>query len=594
MNKQAKRIIANVVDFDMHNLFPPMTPMENMEDAASGEFTSQPKRTLRERPYTPNPIKITPKYEGDFLEKLKQPLEGKPVMPLETVVRLSGNPENLLDFKGPDDMLKNPQRVYPRNLVDKFYEMAKPGEGAGSDDLEDLYDRGWDSDDAPEMSEDKVTRMWKRPNAPSMKVPFHTASQRVAASYLAECECSKPSASIVMANFLRSSFPVDIVINPPTTDKVAMLLKDLAQGSKIDTKAKGKRTPGGSSVIVDKDGVITTNVPNVTVAAKRYSPSSGLWIFTTSSDHPPPKVPYSDAQWPWPYTTTFQFVPYRNVRETSKLHVRVSCTCPSWIYWGAQYNAYMNNYLYGGIRPKFAPPTKRDKGGNFLVCKHVLACLPLVSKFKLGEVSEKQRKTLEKQPAVKILPGVPGEVMRIPKDLEKIGLEPHIKDIEKNWDLKPKSRASWIRKLENPDELVYLTHRFPEASHLIAKRLKELTKVPEVAKKAEEALEDVEAIEKKVPKIIIPSELESLETNPDYIKSVAGWADKDDKSKKDFIFNEKNPDIIALVAFRHRDDRPTMEFVIERLKDITDNDDFLQEARDKAESWEARFLGGKK
>ena len=114
MNKQAKRIIANVVDFDMHNLFPSMTPMENLEDAASGEFTSQPKKTLRERPYTSNPIKVVPKYEGDFLEKLKKkPLEGKPVMPVETVVRLSGNPENLLDFKGPDDILKHQEKPHP-------------------------------------------------------------------------------------------------------------------------------------------------------------------------------------------------------------------------------------------------------------------------------------------------------------------------------------------------------------------------------------------------------------------------------------------------------------------------------------------------
>ena len=587
MNKQAKRIIANVVDFDMHNLFPPMTPMENMEDAASGEYISQPKRTLRERSYTPNPIKVMPKYEGDFLEKLrKRPLQGRPVMPLETVVRLSENSENLWDFKGPDEWLKNQERPHPRNLVDKFYEMTKPGEGAGSDDLEDLYDRSWDNEDAPEISEDKVTRMFKSPLNHPMRVPFHTASQRVVASYLAK-ECS-PDASTVIANYLMDCFPVEIELD--NADKIAMLLKDLAEGSSINTKLKGTRKPGGAGVTVEEDGPIMTSVPGVSVSAKRYEPAKGRWTFTTSSGSAPRNPFNKDQSWPWPYSTVFQFIPYRNIRDTYKLHVRVSCSCPSWIFWGAQYNAYMNDYLYGGIRPKFAPPKTRDKEGKFLVCKHVLACLPLVSKFKLGEMPEVMKKRIEKAPTIKILPGIPDEVLKIPEELKDIALKPHIKEIEKNWDLKPKSRSSWVRKLEVPDELVYLTHRFPEASHLIAQRLKELTKVPKIEKAAEEALEVVEEIEKKVPKIIIPPELESLETNPDFIKAVAGWVDKSEKDKREFMSNEKNPDIIAFVAFKNRSDLPTITFAVERFKDISKNDEFLDKDREKAENWERRLI----
>ncbi len=588
--KQAKRIIANVVDFDMHNLFPPMTPMENMEEAAGGDYVSQPKRTLRERPYTPNPIKVMPKYEGDFLDKLRERLEGKPVMPLETVV-LSANPENLWDFKGPDEWLKHQQKPHPRNIVDQYYEMTKPGEGGGSDVLEDLYDRSWDNEDAPEISEDKITRMFKNPVGPSMNVPFHSASQRVASSYMYDQECSTPSSKVVLANFLSNCF-VDFKLDL-RKDKTAMLMKDLAQNASIST-SKGTRSPGGASVTVnDKTGFITVGDTGVTVSHKTNIPDKGLWVFTTRSSTPPPKVPYSDSQWPWPYTTSFQFIPYGYVRRTPLLHVRVSCTCPSWIFWGAQYNSYMDDYLYGGIRPKFGKPGKRDKDGNFLVCKHVLACLPYVSKYKLGEVSEKQRKTLKKKPALKILPGIPGEILRIPKDLEHIALEPHIKEIEKNWDLSPKSRSSWIRKLEKPDELVYLSHRFPESSHLIAQRLKALTKIPEIAKKAEKGLEEVEEIEKKVPKIIVPPELESLGTNPDFIKGVADWGEKSDKDKKDFIFNEKSPDIVALVAFQHRDDAPTVGFVVERLKEIINNDDILDVDRERATNWEMRFLGGK-
>jgi len=558
--------------------------MENLEDAASGAFESQPKRTLRERQYSPNPIKVMPKYEGDFLEKLRrEPLKGKPVMPLETVVQ-SSNPENLQDFSGPDDMLKHQEKPHPRNLVDDYYEVMKPGEGAGQDDLDDLYDRAWDEGDAPEMSEDKITRQFKDPDMSVFHVPFRNAASRVASSFLAEEKIpTGPSAHVVMANYLMDSYPVELVIDP-TTSKTAMLMKDLTNAS-IST-SKGTRKPGDSSVTIGDDGTIEANVPGVTVSAKRYQPSVGRWTFTTSSGSKPewPK------NWPWPYKTTFQFLPHLNVRKTPDLHVRVSCTCPSWLFWGAQYNAYMNDYLYGGIRPKFAPPKKRDKEGKFLVCKHVLACLPLVSKFSLGKMSPAAKKRVEKAPKVKILPGIPEEVLRIPPELKDIGKRPVIQDIENNWDLKHRSRPAWIRKLEDPDELVYITHRFPEASHLVASRLKQLSKIPSIEKEAEEALDKVEEIEKKAPTIIIPPEFKSLETHPEFIDAISGWVEKSDAVKKDFMLNAKNPDIIAFVAYKNRSDLPTVTFAVERLKDISQNDEFLDAERSKAENWERRLI----
>lgn len=583
MNKQAKRVIANVVDFDMHNLFPPMTPMENMADAASGDFVAQPKRTLRERPYTSNPIKVMPKYEGDFLDKLrKQPLHGKPVMPLETVVQ-AGNPENLQDFKGPDDWLKHQEKPHPRNLTDDYYETNRPGEDAGQDTLDDLYDRGWDNEDAPEMSEDKVTRMFKSPIGIPIKVPFRNASQRVVNSFLAGDApiVTGPSAGVVMSHYLLDSYPVELDLDL-RSNKTAMLLKDLASNSSITT-SKGTRKPGNAgSATIDKDGTINMSVPGVVVSAKAYNPKSARWTFTThTSGKAPPKV--TQEGWPYPYTTTFQFIPYKNVRKTSQLHVRVSCTCPSWVFWGAQYNAFMNDYLYGPIRPKFAPPKKRDKGGKFLVCKHVLACLPLVSKFFVGAVSDKTKVRLEKAPSVKIIPTIPEEVLRIPKELVDIEKRPAIMEIEKNWDLKPRSRGSWINKLQDPDELVYLTHRYPESSHLIAKRLKALAKIPKLEKEAEEALNEVEDIEKKVPKIILSPELQNLESNPDFIKSTAGWKDKDNKAKEDFFSNEKNVDIITLVGAQNRSDLFTIEEAVKRLKQIAENDEFLNNERKKAE-----------
>jgi hypothetical protein len=45
------------------------------------------------------------------------------------------------------------------------------------------------------------------------------------------------------------------------------------------------------------------------------------------------------------------------------LDVRVSCSCPSWVFYGAQYKAVLKDYLYGAVRPVYAPPKIRDKEG---------------------------------------------------------------------------------------------------------------------------------------------------------------------------------------------------------------------------------------
>ena len=72
-------IAPMLFDFDMGNLFPSREPLENMEDAASGAYENLPRNTLRERSFGKMPLIIKPQYSGDFLEKLKQPIEGKPV-----------------------------------------------------------------------------------------------------------------------------------------------------------------------------------------------------------------------------------------------------------------------------------------------------------------------------------------------------------------------------------------------------------------------------------------------------------------------------------------------------------------------------------
>jgi hypothetical protein len=58
-------------------------------------------------------------------------------------------------------------------------------------------------------------------------------------------------------------------------------------------------------------------------------------------------------------------------QQARDLDVRCSCTCPAFLYWGAQWNLHQRDGLEGQPRPLLAPPTERlDLRGHFVVCKH--------------------------------------------------------------------------------------------------------------------------------------------------------------------------------------------------------------------------------
>lgn len=60
--------------------------------------------------------------------------------------------------------------------------------------------------------------------------------------------------------------------------------------------------------------------------------------------------------------------------KAQDLDIRLSCSCPAWLYWGAQWWAYQQGYLEGQPRPKLQPPTKElDLRNGFKICKHCKA-----------------------------------------------------------------------------------------------------------------------------------------------------------------------------------------------------------------------------
>jgi len=516
------KILANNFDYDSENLFPPKTPMENMEDAAAGVFQLLPKRTLRENQYKNMPLILRPDYSGDFLEKLEKPYEGKRIE--------ASDEENLLDFDMPADMLKHQEEPHPRDLRDDFYEMARPEDRV----LKDYWDRAWDNQqEAPEISEDLLTRCR----------PFSKSAM--------EDPCLDPSH--VVANFLMDSAPYDALIDT-RSPRTAALLRDLEKtkmmGPKGD-KERGKRVEG------------------IRVIIYKEEPDVGRFIFRTSSG--------SDI-----YTTIFQFIPRSNIRELSKLQVRVSCSCPAWLFWGAQFNAQRHGYLYGPVRLKFAPPNSRDPLRQHLVCKHVLASIPEVLKKRLGAIPAEVSERIKAKPPIRIKKETP-ESIKIPKDLEAIGYLPRIQGVVDKWnDMSSQARKSFILKLNTPDEVAYFAHRFPEtATRFVIQKLTDMTKMGPTEKKSralelmqdlgeapKEAPEkepaDVEEVDKAKP---MRPEFRPIMSWPEVQKANREWSRMRPQQREDFINELEAPRAIAYMAYKFPN--TASEYVIQKLTDIS-------------------------
>jgi len=569
-----KRIVANVVDFDMHNLFPTPPLLEALKEEPGVEV--QPKKQ-----YQTQPLILQPDYSGDFLNKLRTaPFEGKAVE--------GASNENLWDFSMPEEWLKHQEEPTPRILIDDWYETSRPGEGAGAEDLKQYWDRGWDPNDAPQISEDLLDR-----NGPevdeSTKFTFHSAASRIITAFEQDqCECHKGlDPSIVVANWLMDWYPLTIEL--PDNIRLAKKLGEL-QNAMIH----GKKP---------------VSVAGVTVRKRRADPKMGRWVFTTGSHN---------------YTTVFQFVPKGKNRSVMDLDVRVSCTCPSWVFWGAQYNAYKGDYLAGNLQLAVnttkgrlpatgTAPFKRDKEGTFLVCKHVLACIPIVSQYKVGIMPTIVKKRLSKPffPKVKIPKGMK-LVFKVPPELKGFGRQSDIRRAVQKWnDWSDREREQFIKGLSSPGAVSYFSYVFPEsASQYVLEKLKDMaTKgtTPSGRKWANVLLQNLLAGRKlnkeDVPKTDVPEEkpeeeeapvaempdhLKHLEQDPGVRKTVNTWEKMNDAARQEAISEQQSPDALAYLARKMPD---TTGHVMQRLKMLAQSA-ASPEDRHKAKSeLEALLLG---
>ena len=138
------------------------------------------------------------------------------------------------------------------------------------------------------------------------------------------------------------------------------------------------------------------------------------------------------------------------VEETSQakdLDIQVSCSCPAFLYWGAQWNLHQRDGLLGTPRPLLQAPTERlDLRGNYVICKHCHAVferiLPSVQhnivKI-LREREVKRRKEKEKERPEKLQ-----------KDQEKLKKKKELEKIKKVKD--KETRDKLLEALRNQEE----------------------------------------------------------------------------------------------------------------------------------------------
>jgi|SRR5271157_649204 len=165
--------------------------------------------------------------------------------------------------------------------------------------------------------------------------------------------------------------------------KVALSLPDLQAQTNSFSK---KYAPGCSASLLDSDPPNLYLHYNVTCSAK-WSDPKGHEV----------RVKFDLSQ-------------VTDENTAKDIDVRVSCSCPAFLYWGAQWNLNQRDSLEGQARPLLAPPTERlDLRGDYVICKHCWVVfkriLPsvqhnIVKILRKREV-ERKKPTIEQKPEVK-------------------------------------------------------------------------------------------------------------------------------------------------------------------------------------------------
>jgi hypothetical protein len=172
-----------------------------------------------------------------------------------------------------------------------------------------------------------------------------------------------------------------------------------------------------------------------------------------------------------------------DTQNANDLDVQLNCSCPAFLYWGAQWNLHQRDGLLGDPRPELRAPTERlDLRKNFVICKHCKAVLErILPSVQHNIINIIREKTVEKNKLK----------MKEDQTSEKLN--------KKQEDMKKRQELKKIRETKNKDVqkklLDALRVREEEEEGLKKKKKDEEELLPEEVGRTEPAVVDTPILE---------------------------------------------------------------------------------------------------
>jgi hypothetical protein len=196
----------------------------------------------------------------------------------------------------------------------------------------------------------------------------------------------------------------------------------------------------------------------------------------------------------------FDLSKLKETKQAKDLDIQVSCSCPAFLYWGAQWNLHQRDGLLGDARPELKAPTERlDLRGNYVICKHIHAVfervLPSVQhniNNILREREVKKRKDVMEEVPEKL--HKEQEQMKKRKELEKVK---KIKDKNERDRLLDEMQREEEERIQHEKELDEMSEAVPVEEEEAPAGIPAWMKLPERYQKAPtvKPREEEEAIE---------------------------------------------------------------------------------------------------
>ncbi len=169
--------------------------------------------------------------------------------------------------------------------------------------------------------------------------------------------------------YVKSPIPVDTV-------RRVWIMEAQDEEIVIRPLGRGKSATTIDQIVSSTDPAVAAKSSDLRVTVKRFSPSTGIWVFKCSG---------SKGE---EYTIRLKGIKKGGMMNLSKAQVQVSCNCNFFRWQGPEHWAKTNGYLFGKPRGTASKPVVKDPPGTHWACKHVLAALAMAREYRFASTTD--------------------------------------------------------------------------------------------------------------------------------------------------------------------------------------------------------------